>query len=254
VEITASVSSGRGQLEGTRTVATDANGRVQFTDLRITGATGSHRLIFAADGFRSATSGKIEVEKASTTTQITSDDPDPSDPNQAVTVGFTVTSPAGTPSGNVEVTASGGAERCEAPVAQGSCSIVLTGTGDRTLTATYKGDAVFESSSATAPHHVNEPAPPPNQPPVAQGEAYSTAFMQPLEVPAPGVLANDSDPEGAPLTAQGEIQSIQGGIVNMGSDGSFTYFPGLATGTDTFTYTVSDGQATATATVTITIQ
>jgi hypothetical protein len=167
VEITASVSSGRGQLEGTRTVATDANGQAHFNDLRITGATGSHRLIFAADGFRSATSGKIEVEKASTTTTITSDDPDPSDPNQAVTVGFSVTSPAGTPSGNVEVTASGGTERCEAPVAQGSCSIVLTSTGDRTLTATYKGDAVFESSSATALHHVNEPAPPVNNPPSA---------------------------------------------------------------------------------------
>jgi Big-like domain-containing protein len=253
VEITASVSSGKGQLEGTRTVATDANGQAQFNDLRITGGTGSHKLIFAADGYRSATSNKIEVEKASTTTTITADDPDPSDPNQPVTVSFSVTSPAGAPSGNVEVTASGGDERCQASVAQGSCQITLTGSGDRTLTATYQGDGTFGSSSATAPHHVNEPPPPVNQPPVAQPDAYSTGFTQTLEVPAPGVLANDADPEGAPLTAQVETQPSQG-VVQLNQDGSFTYFPGLATGSDSFTYSVSDGQSTSTATVTITIQ
>jgi PKD repeat protein len=167
VEITATVSSGKGQLEGTRTVVTDANGRAQFNDLRITGATGSHRIIFAAEGLRSATSNKIEVEKASTTTSITSDDPDPSDPGQPVTVFFSVSSPAGTPSGEVEVSASA-SEKCTAPVAQGSCQLVLTGAGDRTLVATYKGDDVFaSSSSAPQPHHVNEPPPPANTAPTA---------------------------------------------------------------------------------------
>jgi hypothetical protein len=160
VEVTVSVSSGRGQLEGTRTVATDANGRAAFNDLRITGASGSHKLIFAADGYRSATSNKIEVEKASTTTAVT-DDPDPTNPGEAVTVSVTVSSPAGTPTGEVEISANG-SPSCTVAAPQGSCQVTPTSSGD--ITATYKGSDVFGSSSATTPHQVN---PPVNNPPVA---------------------------------------------------------------------------------------
>jgi hypothetical protein len=251
VEITVSISSGRGQLEGTRTVATDENGQARFGDLRITGATGSHKLIFAADGYRSVTSNKIEVEKASTTIVITGDNPDPSEIGQGVDVTFTVSAPAGTPTGNVEVTVSGGGEKCEAPVAQGGCQIVLTGSGDRTLTATYKGSDVFESSSASTPHHVNEPQ---NLPPIAAPDAYSTGFGQVLEVPAPGVLANDSDPEGGSLSAE-LVDGPTQGLVTLNANGSFSYFPGGLTGTvDTFTYDASDGTTTTRGTVTITVQ
>jgi hypothetical protein len=251
VEITVSISSGRGQLEGTRTVATDENGQARFGDLRITGATGSHKLIFAADGYRSVTSNKIEVEKASTTIVITGDNPDPSEIGQGVNVTFTVSAPAGTPTGNVEVTVSGGGEKCEAPVAQGGCQIVLTGSGDRTLTATYKGSDVFESSSASTPHHVNEPQ---NLPPIAAPDAYSTGFGQVLEVPAPGVLANDSDPEGGSLSAE-LVDGPTQGLVTLNANGSFSYFPGGLTGTvDTFTYDASDGTTTTRGTVTITVQ
>jgi hypothetical protein len=166
VNVTVAVASGHGQLSGTQTVATDGNGRAQFADLRITGGTGTHRLIFAAEGFRSVQSDKFEVQKASTTTAITADDPDPSDPNQPITVSFTVTSSAGAPSGTVEVKASDN-EKCSAAVSAGSCQLTLVGTGDRTLTATYSGDDTFAGSSASAPHHVNEPVPPPNNPPTA---------------------------------------------------------------------------------------
>jgi len=254
INVIVAISSGRGQLSGTTTVATDANGQATFGDLKISGATGSHRLIFSAEGFRSATSNKIEVEKASTSTSIASDDPDPSDPNQPVTVIFSVSSPVGTPTGNVEVTASGGGESCTATVAQGSCQITLTGTGDRTLTATYKGDDVFASSSGTALHHVNEPPPPPaNNPPIAQPDAYSTPAGIVLSVPAPGVLANDVDPEGGTLTARLTGSPSQG-LVTLNEDGSFTYFPGGLSGTvDTFTYEVSDGTSSVTQTVTITV-
>jgi hypothetical protein len=252
VQVIASIASGGGQLSGTTTVATDANGRATFSDLKISGATGSHRLIFSADGFRSATSNKIEVEKASTTTSITADDPDPSDPNQPVTVSFSVSSPIGTPTGEVEVAASS-SEKCTASVAQGSCQITLTGTGDRTLTATYKGDNVFASSSGTTSHHVNEPPPPANNPPVAQPDAYSTPAGTILTVPAPGVLANDVDPEGGSLTAH-LVSSPSQGLITLNDDGSFTYFPGGLTGTvDTFTYEVSDGTSSVTQTVTITV-
>jgi hypothetical protein len=254
VNVTVAVASGRGQLAGTQTVATDGNGRAQFGDLRITGGTGTHRLIFAAEGFRSVTSDKFEVGKAATTTAIPTDDPDPSDPNQPVTVTFTVTSTSGgTPSGTVEVKASD-SEKCSAPVSAGSCQIVLVGAGDRTLTATYSGDDVFAGSSGTAPHHVNEPVPPPNNPPVAVADQFSTPAGQPLVVVAPGVLANDSDPDGNPLSAE-LVTQPNPGIVVLNSDGSFTYFPGGASGTqDSFTYNASDGSLKTTATVTILVQ
>ncbi len=101
------------------------------------------------------------VNKANTTTAITSDLPDPSSPGQSVTVNFTVTanSPgSGTPTGNVTVTVSGGAETCTGTVAAGTCNITLTGTGLRTLTATYVGDANYNgSASAGTPHTVTVP-------------------------------------------------------------------------------------------------
>ncbi|HEX3248034.1 MAG TPA: choice-of-anchor Q domain-containing protein [Pyrinomonadaceae bacterium] len=97
------------------------------------------------------------VNKADTTTTITSDNPDPSTPGQSVTVQWTVTvnAPgAGTPTGNVTVTVSGGAETCSAPVATGQCSLVLNATGNRTITATYAGDTNFNTSSDTEAHTV----------------------------------------------------------------------------------------------------
>jgi hypothetical protein len=97
------------------------------------------------------------VNKADTTTTITSDLPDPSTPAQSVSVQWTVTvnSPgAGTPTGNVNVTVSGGAETCSAAVSAGQCSLVLNTTGTRTITATYAGDTNFNTSSDTEDHQV----------------------------------------------------------------------------------------------------
>ncbi len=50
VLVTAAIASGAGQLVGTRTQTTGANGRATFTNLGIAGATGTHTLIFAAGG------------------------------------------------------------------------------------------------------------------------------------------------------------------------------------------------------------
>ena len=99
VPVTAAIASGPGSLGGTATRTTDANGRANFTDLRINGAVGAHTIIFAAPGFTSATSDGINVTRAATTTQITADTPEPSAPGAAVTVSFTVTSDAGTVTG-----------------------------------------------------------------------------------------------------------------------------------------------------------
>jgi len=100
-----------------------------------------------------------QVNKADTTTTITSDNPDPSVVGQSVTVNFTVTANppgSGTPSGSVVVTISGGAETCTGTIASGTCSLTLTAAGARTLTATYAGDANYNGSSDTEAHQVDK--------------------------------------------------------------------------------------------------
>ncbi|MBK9940225.1 MAG: Ig-like domain repeat protein [Kouleothrix sp.] len=97
----------------------------------------------------------ITITSPSTTTTITSDNPDPSVVGQAVTIGYSVTSSSGTPSGNVTV--SDGSQSCSGTVAAGQCSITFTSAGAKTLTATYAGGGGFNgSSSAGVAHQVNK--------------------------------------------------------------------------------------------------
>lgn len=251
VAIIAAIASGNGQLAGTTTRNTDANGRAAFTDLAITGAVGTHTLIFAAPGFTSVSSSAIAVGKAATTTTITSDAPDPSTAGQAVTVQFSVTSSGGAPGGTVQITASGGTETCSAAVSAGSCGITLSITGSRTLTASYSGDASFEPSSDTESHEVQAG----NSPPTVQDDAYTATAGQQLSIASPGVLANDSDPDGDGLAAVNGTNPANGTVALQG-DGSFTYTPNPGfIGEDSFTYQASDGSATSgTATVRIIVQ
>jgi hypothetical protein len=83
---------------------------------------------------------------------------------------------------------------------------------------------------------------PVNQPPVANDDHYDLGGSVALDIPAPGVLANDSDPEGENLTAilvSGPLQ----GVLNLKPSGGFSYAPtNHFSGGDTFTYQVSDGQ------------
>ena len=93
-----------------------------------------------------------------------------------------------------------------------------------------------------------------NVPPVAVDDSYTTAQDTPLSVPAPGVLANDSDTDGDTLSAV-LVPNGTTGSVDLNADGSFTYTP-LAgfSGSDHFSYQASDGTAlSALATVTITV-
>ena len=89
-----------------------------------------------------------------TTTNIVSDNPDPSVVGQNVVVAYTVTASSGTPTGNVTVTAST-METCTATVAAGSCTLTFATTGIRTLTASYAGTTGFAPSSSTSPETHN---------------------------------------------------------------------------------------------------
>ena len=93
-----------------------------------------------------------------------------------------------------------------------------------------------------------------NVPPVSVNDSYSTTQDTTLSVAAPGVLANDSDLNGDPLSAQ-LIPNGTLGTVNLNADGSFTYTPAAGfTGEDHFSYQASDGIAlSALATVVVTV-
>jgi hypothetical protein len=161
-----------------------------------------------------------------------------------------VTSGAGTPTGSVSVSSDGG-ESCSGSVADGGCVLTFSTAGTRTLTATYSGDERFAGSSSTGVSHTVQAA---NAPPVAVDDAASTNEDAALTVPAPGVLGNDSHPEGAGLGA--ELVSGPGhGQLTLNSDGFFSHTPAPDFfGEDSFTYRASDGSlASSPASVIITV-
>jgi hypothetical protein len=75
----------------------------------------------------------------------------------------------------------------------------------------------------------------------ASSDAYMTEEDTPLQVSAAaGVLANDTDPDGDPLTAALETPPLHGELV-LSPDGSFLYTPDLDYfGSDQFTYRACD--------------
>ncbi|MEA2728158.1 MAG: large repetitive protein, partial [Acetobacteraceae bacterium] len=89
--------------------------------------------------------------------------------------------------------------------------------------------------------------------PVGVADSYSTRKGVALNVPvAQGVLANDTDSAGDPLTAT-VVTSVAHGTLVLNSNGSFTYTPAATfTGTDSFTYLPHGTFKTGTAT-TVTI-
>src|SRR5512143_905274 len=96
-------------------------------------------------------------------------------------------------------------------------------------------------------------------PPVANADAYTSNIASRLQISPSGVLANDTDPDGHPLTAQ-LVGAASGGTVTLNPDGSFVVAPatppiGAATAVVTFQYNAVNSQntvSTAPATVTVT--
>jgi VCBS repeat-containing protein len=93
-----------------------------------------------------------------------------------------------------------------------------------------------------------------NQAPVAAGDAFSTAEDTVLTVVRPGILGNDSDPDGNPLSAA-LVSGPSHGSLDLNADGSFTYRPEEDfNGSDSFIYQASDGSlASDSTTVTLTV-
>ena len=79
-----------------------------------------------------------------------------------------------------------------------------------------------------------------NEAPVAVADSYSTDEDTPLSVVAPGVLGNDTDPDGDALAA-GLVSGPVHGALILNADGSFSYSPdGDYAGPDGFSYEACD--------------
>jgi RHS repeat-associated protein len=90
-----------------------------------------------------------------------------------------------------------------------------------------------------------------NQAPVATADTYDANSGATLSVPAPGVLTNDTDPDGDPLQAR-LVTGVTNGQLLLRSDGSFTYTPN-SFGVDTFTYHAVDPSGGVSADVTVSL-
>lgn len=95
-----------------------------------------------------------------------------------------------------------------------------------------------------------------NTPPQAQNDYYDTPHNVTLSVPPSGVIWNDYDPDGDPITAHLDSGPAHAAAFALFSDGSFNYMPVPDwAGLDGFTYHVNDGQADSnTVDVTVTVR
>jgi PKD repeat protein/flagellar hook assembly protein FlgD len=120
---------------------------------------------------------------------------------------------------------------------------------DGTDTFTY---VAHDGTAASEPAAVIITVTPLNRPPIASGDIYTATEDEPLAIATPGVLSNDTDADGDPLSAK-LVTGAAHGQIELRSDGSFAYVPQAGFhGTSSFTYTASDGSADSEpATVTI---
>ena len=117
---------------------------------------------------------------------------------------------------------------------------------------TYQAyDSHFLSAAVTVTITLTDQ--PAGSPPVAVDDTYSVEVGGLLDIAAPGLLGNDSDPDGDPLTIAllngsvptfGSPVALANGDLTLYQDGSFTYQPYAGATPDTddgFSYTASDG-------------
>lgn len=132
----------------------------------------------------------------------------------------------------------------------------------RICDATYCGTAEVRLHKASDGEAPSGPSEPPaggepgagNLPPVAAPDQFEAVAGVAAEFPAPGVLANDVDPEGATLTMTSVIPALHGTIDDWTPDGMvrFTPKPGF-TGVTTFAYVLTDGVHSVKAFVDVTV-
>jgi Domain of unknown function (DUF4082)/Cadherin-like domain/Bacterial Ig domain len=125
--------------------------------------------------------------------------------------------------------------------AYGSTSSFPTSTYEAT---NYWVDVAFAASASG------------NQPPVANNvSGFVTAENTPLPIPASAILANDTDPNGYPLSIKSVSNPTNGTVTYDATTQTVTFVPTTGyTGPASFTYTITDTNGgTASATVSLTV-
>jgi len=144
-------------------------------------------------------------------------------------------------------------------VDDGSLTVFPNGNFTYTPNANFVGTDVFvyriaangQNSQATCTIEVYDP----NRAPFAQVDYYYVPTNGTLSVASPaGILSNDFDPDGDPLTTILITNGVDDGSLTVFPSGNFTYTPDATfSGDDTFTYRMWDGSLNAQATVYITV-
>jgi VCBS repeat-containing protein len=127
-------------------------------------------------------------------------------------------------------------------------SLALNPDGSFTYTpdADYNGGDSFtyrasDGASQSAVTTVNLTVNPVSDAPAGNGDSYVLNEDTTLTVAGPGVLGNDTDADGDPLSAT-LVNGPSHGVLTLNADGSFTYTPAQDfNGADSFTYRASDG-------------
>jgi adhesin/invasin len=160
VNVTATIFSGGGTLNGTRTIATDVTGAARFADLAITGTVGDRTLIFTAGGFVSAESDLITITPGPADAGLSSLSASPT----SITAGSgssTITVTARDVSGNlvqgaaVTLFATGSGNTVTQPSGPTNASGVATGTlfstvaESKTVSATIDGVLITQTATVT---------------------------------------------------------------------------------------------------------
>lgn len=126
------------------------------------------------------------------------------------------------------------------PGFDGEMALPTLSRGAHSVTVTLANAAGVPLSGAGASIQVDFVVP--NSAPVGRSDAWQTAVGVTLTVPAAsGVLANDYDSDGDPLSAS-VITPPQHGSLILAASGALTYVPVTGySGDDSFTYRISDG-------------
>jgi VCBS repeat-containing protein len=141
--------------------------------------------------------------------------------------------------------------------AHGTLSLNANGSFTFTPAANYSGADGFtyrtsDGDAVSGVATVSITVTPVNDAPVAIADSYSVTQGSALNVAAPGVLANDSDIDGA-LSAW-LVSGPSNGTITLNANGAFSYTPAATFyGSDSFVYRASDGTLSTSATVTITV-
>ena len=229
-------------------------------------ADGSHTFqVNAVDG-----AGNVDPTPASYTWTIDATQPSvainqaagQADPATGSPINFTVVfAESVTGFGDGDVTLGGTAGATTAVVSGGptTYNVAVSGmTTDGTVVASIPagsatdGASNFNTASTSTDDTVTFIA---NQAPTAVADSYSTDEDTPLNVAAPGVLANDSDPDtGDTLTAVLVSGPSHAASFALNANGSFSYTPAANyNGPDSFSYMARDSHNAESSPVTVSI-